>query len=252
MSSEMNMVLTVPTELRGELSNEPEYAMGYQIGRAKTPSGQIVRGYIFNSSVFVSIADVRRADKDHTAMYLLRLGLLVSTINPSLASVPKDKIAHVIDLEPRPLSSLKGVVTIKSAGLKTFSAQLEEALAGKTGAAKDAPITTTGIGEIFKRFSHFKDDRRVTSGRGLTKGTFATTSADALNVHTGMDAVHRYALPDKRPANQRFTISPPQRTSLQRGVAQPAYGESGGGIEVIFVDGSPDHTVTGPDEIRER
>jgi len=248
----MSMVLTVPIELRRELSHEPEYAMGYQIGRAKTPSGQIVRGYILNSSVFVSVADVSRADKDHNAMFLLNLGLLGSTIDLARTSVPSENQARVIDLEPRPLSSLKGVITIKAAELRNFSTRLEEALAGKTGAAKDAPITITGIGEIFKRFSHFKDDHRVTSGRGLTKGTFTTTAADALNVHTGMDAVHRYALPDKRPANKRFTISPPQRTSLQRGVAQPAYGESGGGIEVIFVDGSPDDTVTGPEVIPER
>jgi hypothetical protein len=245
-------VLTVPPELRQELSREPEYAMGYQIGRARIPSGQIVRGYILNSSIFVAVSDVRRADENTNAMYLLRLGFLGVTINLVRKSIPEGEKADVIELERRPLDSLKGVVTIKSAELRNFSARLEEALAGRTGAAKDAPITSTVAAEVFKRFSHFKDDFRVTSGLGLTKGTFATTAADALHVRTGMDAVHRYALPDKRPANQRFTISPPQGTQMQRGVAQPAYGEKGGGVEVIFVDGSPDKTVTGPEEIPER
>jgi hypothetical protein len=46
-----------------------------------------------------------------------------------------------------------------------------------------------------------------------------------------------------------FTIDPPIRTKLKRGVAQAAYGQPGGGVEVIFVNGSPDKTVTGPVQI---
>lgn len=245
-------VLTVPLELRQELSLEPEYAMGYQIGRAKTPSGRIVRGYILNSSIFVSISDVEQAKQDMNVRLIMRLGLISAGMNIALKFVPDTEKADVIELERRPLSSLKGVSIVKSAELRNFSARLEEALAGRDGAAKDAPITSTGRDEIFKRFSHFKNDFRVTSGRGLSPGTFATTALDAIHVKTGMDAVHRYALPDKRPANQRFTIAPPQSTPLQRGVAQPAYGETGGGVEVIFVDGSPDNTVSGPEEIPER
>lgn len=248
----MSSVLTVPPELRRELSREPEYAMGYQIGRARIPSGHIVRGYILNSSLFVAVSTVQKAKEDQMTRILVALGFMNAGANLALKSIPDAEKAEVIELERRPLDSLKGVVTIKSAQLRNFSVQLQEALAGKTGAAKDAPITSTDIGEIFKRFSHFKNDIRVTSGLGLTNGTFATTSSDALHVKTGMDAVHRYALPDKRPANQRFTISPPQGIRMQRGIAQPAYGESGGGVEVIFVDGSPEKTVSGPEEIPER
>ncbi len=245
-------VLTVPLELRQELSLEPEYAMGYQIGRAKIPSGRIVRGYILNSSIFVSISDVEQAKQDTNVRLLLGLGLISAELNVALKSVRETEKADVIELERRPVSSLKGVRTVKSAELRNFSARLEEVLAGRTGAAKDAPITSTERNEIFRRFSHFKNDFRVTSSRGLSAGTFATTGVDAIHVKTGMDAVHRYALPDKRPANQRFSIAPPESTPLQRGIAQPAYGETGGGIEVIFVDGSPDNTVTGPVEIPER
>jgi len=92
----------------------------------------------------------------------------------------------------------------------------------------------------------------VTEGRGLTPGTFAATEEDARHVRTGVDAVVRYALQNKTPAKWRFTIEPPIGQKLQRGMAEPAFGEPGGGVEVIFVDGSPDGTVYGPDELPER
>jgi hypothetical protein len=46
--------------------------------------------------------------------------------------------------------------------------------------------------------------------------------------------------------------NPVSRTIFLEGIAQPAYGKTGGGVEVIFVDGSPDNTVRGPEEIPER
>jgi hypothetical protein len=103
--------------------------------------------------------------------------------------------------------------------------------------------------ENFKRFSAYANDRRVTANGGLVPGTYATTEEDAKDVKTGRDAVKRYALPNPAPAVHVFTIYPPPGTSLQRGVAQSAYGQPGGGVEVIFVNGSPDNTVTGPAQI---
>jgi acyl-CoA reductase-like NAD-dependent aldehyde dehydrogenase len=116
-----------------------------------------------------------------------------------------------------------------------------------SAAAEDAPITLTEAGEIFKRFSAYINDRRITAGKGLTAGTFATTKEDAdANVKTGADAVSRYALPNSKPASNVFTISPAKDTDLKRGVAQPANNQPGGGVEVIFANGAPDGTVTGP------
>ena len=83
-------------------------------------------------------------------------------------------------------------------------------------------------------------------------GTFATTEEDARHVRTGAEAVVRYALQNKTPAKWRFGIKPPEETKLQRGIVEPAYGETGAGVEVIFVDGSPDGTVYGPDELPEQ
>jgi len=61
--------------------------------------------------------------------------------------------------------------------------------------------------------------------------------------------VKRDALPNPKPAVHVFTIDPPVRTKLKCGITQPVYGQSGGGVEVIFVNGSPDKTVTGPVQI---
>jgi hypothetical protein len=129
----------------------------------------------------------------------------------------------------------------------------EYELAAKSEEAKDAPITLTAAGEEFKRFSPYPNDRRVTAGMGLMTGTFATTSEDAAaHIKTGMDAVARYALPSDKPASNEFTINPSANTDLQRGTVAPANNQPGGGVEVIFVNGSPDGTVTGPKQIPDK
>jgi len=115
--------------------------------------------------------------------------------------------------------------------------------------AKDAPEEELRNKERFKRFSAYANDRRVTASGALVPGTYATTEEDAKHVKTGRDAVRRYALPNPKPAVYVFTIDPPIRTQLKRGVAQPAYGQPGGGVEVIFVNGSAAKTVTGPAQI---
>jgi hypothetical protein len=56
-------------------------------------------------------------------------------------------------------------------------------------------------------------------------------------------------LPNPAPAVNVFTIKPVTATPIQVGIAQPAYGQPGGGIEVIFPTGTTLRTVTGPDKI---
>ena len=116
------------------------------------------------------------------------------------------------------------------------------------GADKE-PIQGSGRNGRFKRFSAYENDRRVTSERGLLAGTYATTEEDAANVATGKQAVARYALPNSDPAIYVFTVLPPEKTPIQLGEVDPNYGQPGGGVEVIFVGGSPPHTVTGPETI---
>ena len=122
----------------------------------------------------------------------------------------------------------------------------------RAGAAEDAEDSYSLLDEAFQRFSAYENDFRITALNGLTSGTFATTAEDAANVRTWMEAVARYALKNKAPANKVFTITPPTNTKLKRGTVEPAYGEPSGGVEVIFVDGSPSETVTGPVIIPEK
>jgi hypothetical protein len=150
----------------------------------------------------------------------------------------------------RVLANRKSSLAIYASGYeKTALLSESQELSAKaaSAAAESAPIALTENDEIFKRFSAYSNDRRVTAGKGLTAGTFATTKEDAdANVRTGTDAVARYALPNSKPASNVFTISPAKDTELKRGTAQPANNQPGGGVEVIFVIGLPDGTVSGP------
>lgn len=118
-----------------------------------------------------------------------------------------------------------------------------------SGEAKDAPVETTKRGELFKRFSAYWNDRRVKADGSLLPGTFATTEEDATNVSSGRDAVSRYALANPEPASWVFTSHPAAATSIKRGIVAPANGQPGGGVEVIFPDGTQPATTTGPDKI---
>lgn len=126
----------------------------------------------------------------------------------------------------------------------------ERSAAGEEGGpATEAQPEETEEGDVFVRFTAYRNDRRITPGKGLRPGTYATTEEDAKNVTTGSEAVERYALPDPTPAVFRFRIEPSQGTELRRGVVQPAFGHGGGGVEVLFDDGTDDGTVNGPKEI---
>ena len=114
----------------------------------------------------------------------------------------------------------------------------------KTKRAADAPHELTAANEIFKRFTAFENDRRITADGRLLPGTYATTEADAKNVKTGLEAVARYALPNPKPAVYVFTVKPLKDTPIQRGIVEPEFKQPGGGVEVLFCDGTAAKTVT--------
>lgn len=104
----------------------------------------------------------------------------------------------------------------------------------------------TKDGEKFYRFSAFRNDHRVTATNGLLPGSYATTEADGSLVTTGAEAVERYALPNDDPASYRFTIKPLKDTTIKKGIVEPANNHHGGGVEVIFTEGTTKDTVTQP------
>jgi hypothetical protein len=115
--------------------------------------------------------------------------------------------------------------------------------------AADAPVETMRTIAVFKRFSAYQNDRRITGDRALLPGTYGTTEEDARYVKTGKEAVARYALPNPMPAVYIFSIKPAGNTRLQKGIVQPKFGQPGGGVEVLFLEGTTSHTVTGPSVI---
>ena len=210
------------------LLHRPESGMGFQFVEVGLKDGPQISGVAYN------------------AEFLL------------LEGEPPERLKHAAD-EPvsRMILTLEGALQkagdITSLRVVTREWQtttvVRETPPDEGGPAADAPVETTEGEEEFKRFSAFANDRRLTANRGLLPGTYATTAAEAAHVATGSQAVARYALPNPTPAIHRFTIQPPAGTSLQRGIAQPAYGQPGGGVEVIFTAGSPDHTLTLPPDI---
>jgi hypothetical protein len=205
--------------------------MGYQKVIATLNTGGLEKGVVVNAEVFMN--DAERASRE-----------MFDNWEVILEEARKSRhIVVEVQLIRRSAESLRGIRRIATNAKKTL---LQESLAA-VGPAKDAPVTLTAEGEVFKRFSAYHNDIRVTAGKGLTAGTFATTKEDAdAYVKTGTDAVRRYALENKTPASNVFTIAPHNETNLQRGIVEPAYGEPGGGVEVIFVNGSSDGTVSGP------
>jgi len=204
-----------------ELLTQPESGMGYQIVETVMRDAAALKGVILNAEVFIPFDKMQ---KIMGRQYLSFATILMEAEQPGYI---------------RKIKVISKEIELRESN-KFFT---------KSTAALKADITLSSKGEVFKRFSDYKNDKRVTESGGLLPGSFATTEEDACNATTGSQAVNRYAMPSDEPAIYVFTIKPPEKTELRRGVVEPAYGKPGGGIEVIFVNGSSEKTVTGPDTI---
>lgn len=194
---------------------QPESGMGYQIVEATNVNDNKQECIVYNAELLVSLEELKGIAKYASYKVLLE---------QSENSFYKIKNLKVIS----------GITSYKLASIT------------ESQGAAQSPTTYTGKNEIFKRFSAYEKDKRITLYQGLLPGTYATTEADAKHVRTGMDAVARYALPNSDPAMYVFTINPPETTEVKRGIVQPANNQPGGGVEIIFTEGSPNHTVSLP------
>ena len=228
-------MIRIPTSYQPLLLSSEEYGMGFQIGTIMFSSYKTERGIILNGSILCPITEFQSL-KNVAAEYEYAL---------RTAKTRTDIIK--IDLEKRNPRGIRRIPKAAFDSARSYSIKSESTEAP----AKDAQITITALNEIFKRFSAYEKDFRVTARLGLTPGTYATTEEDAKHIATGLEAVARYALENKMSANNVFTIGPKEKTKLKRGTVEPAYGEPGGGVEVIFVNGTDDYTVTGPVKIPE-
>jgi len=218
------------TALTECLLRKPETGMGFQVVEATLADRRVASGIVYNAELLLLAGEPRLAK--FAASY------------PVILQTARSSVGEVLSLRvlPRP-----------STPVLTSSVHEKTAPYGrKSGPAKDAPEEKTKSGEVFKRFTAYRDDRRVLADGSLRPGTYATTEADARNVKTGTDAVRRYALPDPKPASYVFTIMPLRDTVVQYGIVQPAYGQPGGGVEVIFTNGTDPGTVEGPEQIPDK
>jgi hypothetical protein len=198
------------------LLSQAESGMGYQIVNVKYSNDTTERCIVYNAEILIPFYELEQISNKYTT-YTRLLERAGSSANIIIG------------------------LTVTSKPIVEKFGRMKE-----TVGADESPITYTSKNDIFKRFSAFKNDKRITPNGGLMPGTYATTYDDALNVSTGMDAVSRYALPSSKPASYVFTIKPFEYTVIQQGIVQPANEQPGGGVEIIFVKGTTNNTVSGP------
>jgi hypothetical protein len=219
-------MLKLNSTLQCLLLNQPESGMGYQIVEAVTADYKTKRGIAYNAELLLFEEEPRaRLRADYRSLL-------------AEAKISTDEI--------RSLRVVTSAASTASAYvLHETSARYER----KNRPAKDAPIEQTKEKEVFKRFTAYENDQRITSDGKLLPGTYATTEEDAKKAPTGKIAVARYALPNPKPASNVWTIKPRKDTLIQSGIVEPANDESGGGVEVIFTKGTDTGTVTGREKI---
>jgi hypothetical protein len=220
-------MLKLNSTLQCLLLNQPESGMGYQIVEATTFDNKIKRGIAYNAELLLFDEEPRLT--------------LKTTAFARLLNEAKISTGEIKSLQ---------VVTNTASASPAFALRETAASYGrKAMPAKDAPIEKTKEKEVFKRFTAYENDHRITSDGKLLPGTYATTEEDAKKAPTGKVAVARYALPNPKPASNVWTIKPWKDTLIQSGIVEPAYGQPGGGVEVLFRDGTHAGTVTGPEKI---
>jgi len=206
-----------------ELIVQPETGMGYQYVEATMNNFSSLKGVVLNSELFIP---ENRIEKIIGKRSLAYSAILQEAEQPGY---------------------IRKLKVIKRNSLQLGEMRLFAKAAGIP--ASEAAVSLTEKNQIFKRFSPYRNDHRVTEDGSLLSGAYATTEADARNVRRGAEATLRYALPSDDPAIYVFTILPPEKTSVRIGIVEPANGKPGGGVEVLFENGSPKKTVTGPDTI---
>lgn len=209
------------------LLNQRESGMGYQIVEATTVDNQIKRGIAYNAELLLFEEDPRLT---------LRTTAFAQLLNEAKISTGEIK-------------SLQVVTNTASASPAFALREKATSYGRKAMPAKDAPIEKTKEKEVFKRFTAYENDHRITSDGRLLPETYATTEEDAKKAPTGKVAVARYALPNPKPASNKWTIEPHKDTVIQYGIVEPAFDQPGGGVEVIFTAGTQTGTVTGPEKI---
>ncbi len=100
--------------------------------------------------------------------------------------------------------------------------------------------TKTPYDAVYYRWEPLPSSRRIMrqGEPRIAKGTFAAPATETFFCPTGFAAVARFALPMLWPACFRWELQPKAGTDIYCGACVPMYGQSGGGVEVSFVNGA--------------
>ncbi len=215
-------MIKVSLAIRLKLLTIPESGMGYQVVTGKYADGIERETFILNATLAEATSG-RTAGAVFQAMVDAGIERAYKSLSPS---------ADIVDVKP-----IVGLSTTFK--LRTFGE------VSRSRGALEAPVDFTSAGETFVRFSAFEDDWRVDRQKGcLLPGSFATTDADARYcLDNQIDPISRYALPPLKSMAYVFHVEPIALTFIQRGMAEPANHQAGGGIEMFFPNGTRENTV---------
>lgn len=195
----------------------PETGMGYQVIEGQLFGSYITKRYVvYNSNLIVDLDD-----------NFLRNKQLI--INRGYNSVLNE--SNLLNIKTETIKPVAKRLITESRYLSDSKINVNKRQAGSTGAV-DNPKEYADGKEIFVRLSAFENDKRIDfEKKKLKDGTFTTTLVDYIScVRTNDDPVDRYALPNDETIKWAFYVQPKSDDSLQRGIVQPAFGHSGGGI----------------------
>lgn len=221
------MLYRVSDKHRDFFLSIPESGMGYQCIEQTLYDGRKKWYIIFNTELIVPYEELERV-KEYASKYDSYDRFLLSSEYERLSSSDKE----IVDTKRLELKSKQDFLKSPSGSKGHNPVQV---LTGLTGDCAG-----------FKRFSAYKNDRRITDEGGLRSGSYVTTVTDISTVPSGLGAVARYALPNPWPAVYVFTVTPPVKTPIEYGTVQPAFFQSGGGVEVFFRDEIPAGSVSKP------
>lgn len=98
----------------------------------------------------------------------------------------------------------------------------------------------TAARDVFYRWEAFPTSRRIIpTKRTIAANTFASPASEVPFMPTGFAAVGRCALPNPFPSCFRWELQPVAGTLIRCGASVPLFGQSGGGVEVMFPGGAP-------------
>lgn len=138
-------------------------------------------------------------------------------------------------------------IELKEAKTADFNIDISNiVIDNEKGALEGKEETATGSAlEKFVRLSAFRNDLRIDQeNKCLRPGSFTTNLPDYLTLTiNGNDPIERYALPNTLPICHLFYIGLRLGDVFQRGIVQPAFNSSGGGIEFFFKSGTSRNTL---------